>query len=175
MQLKSFLEISMNSSQSNMGVSPREQQAAYDELTDKTLTQVQSELSQKLERLTNNLTDYFRGESEILQSMAQERERNLFLEAELSAREDRIRPAQMNIAVDSEEEEQDMQATESFICELEVQLQKARSELLAAKLTMSDNNVEIENLKVKNDIVSNQVNQFFEERRNFESSFENLR
>ena len=81
----------------------------------------------------------------------------------------------MNIAVDSEEEEQDMQATESFICELEVQLQKARSELLAAKLTMSDNNVEIENLKVKNDIVSNQVNQFFEERRNFESSFENLR
>lgn len=70
MQLKSFLEISMNSSQSNMGVSPREQQAAYDELTDKTLTQVQSELSQKLERLTNNLTDYFRGESEILQSMA---------------------------------------------------------------------------------------------------------
>lgn len=42
----------------------------------------------------NNLGDYFRGESEILQSMAQERERNLFLEAELSAREDRIRPAQ---------------------------------------------------------------------------------
>lgn len=50
--------------------------------------------------------------------MAQEKERNAFLEAEISAHEDRIRPAQMNSA-ESREEEQEFQATEHFISELE--------------------------------------------------------
>ena len=119
MQLKSFLEISMNSSQStSMQLSPREQQTAYNELRDKSLVQMHHELNLKLERITNNLMDYFRGESEILQSMAQERERNLFLEAELSAREDRIRPAQWQ-SPESQQDDQDMQATEQFINELE--------------------------------------------------------
>ena len=105
-----------------MQMSPREQQTIYNELRDKSLVQIHNELNLKLERITNNLVDYFRGESEILQSMAQERERNLFLEAELSAREDRIRPAQWH-SPESQQDDQDMQATEQFINELETQLQ----------------------------------------------------
>ena len=42
-----------------------------------------------------------------------------------------------------------MAATEQFINELEASLQEARSELLSAKLQISDQNVEIANLKVK--------------------------
>ena len=68
--------------------------------------------------------------------MAQERERNIFLEAKLSAREDRLRPAQ--ISADSRDEDQDQQETEQFINELEANLQQARADLLSAKLTISD-------------------------------------
>jgi len=46
---------------------------------------------------------------------------------------------------------------------------------LSAKLTISDQNVEIENLKFKLQSVSSQVNQFVAERRTFEESFENMR
>ena len=47
--------------------------------------------------------------------------------------------------------------------------------MLSAKLTISDQTVAIENLKVKNNIVSAQVSHFLAERQSFEESFENLR
>ena len=79
-----------------------------------------------MERFATRLTDYFKGESEILQSLALERERNQFLEAELSAREDRIRPV-LPVSPTPREvgqaDDQDMAATEQFINELEAQLQ----------------------------------------------------
>ena len=57
----------MNSSQStSMQISPREQKNVYNEIRDKSLVQMHQELNLKLERLMNNLGDYFRGESEIL-------------------------------------------------------------------------------------------------------------
>ena len=49
-----------------MAVSLREQQVAYSELSDLSMCQLQSELSKKLDRLSGNLSEYFRGESEIL-------------------------------------------------------------------------------------------------------------
>ena len=105
MQLKSFLEISMNSQQNNPVLSASEREIAYEELRDKSQAQMQLDLSQTLDRLAKGLCEYFKGETEILQAMAQERERNIFLEAELSAREDRLRPAQ--ISADSRDEDQD--------------------------------------------------------------------
>lgn len=68
-----------------------------------------------------------------------------------------------------------MAATEQFINELEGQLQQARSDLLAAKLQISDQSVEIDNLKAKLQAQIEQVSHYVEERRNFEESFENLR
>ena len=131
-----------------------------------------------MERFATRLTDYFKGESEILQSLAQERERNQFLEAELSAREDRIRPVLPVSPTPREEgqaDDQDMAATEQFINELEAQLQQARADLLSAKLQISDQNVEVENLRVKLNVQSGHVNQILEERSKFEESFDNLR
>lgn len=49
-----------------MQISPREQKNVYNEIRDKSLVQMHQELNLKLERLMNNLGDYFRGESEIL-------------------------------------------------------------------------------------------------------------
>ena len=73
-----------------------------------------------VERLGTRLSDYFKGEAEIVQAMAQERERNIFLEAELSAREDRIRPmSQSNREENQDEDGEEMAATEQYINELE--------------------------------------------------------
>ena len=127
-----------------------------------------------VQRLSNRLLDYFKGESEILQSLVQERERNQYLENELSAREDRFRPV-LQSPNQAESEDQDMAATEQFINELEAQLQQARSELLSSKLQISDQKVEIENLKAKFLSQNNQISQFLEERRTFEDSFNQLR
>lgn len=77
-------------------------------------------------------------------SMAQERERNQFLEQELSAREDRIRPVlPASPKLESGVDEQDLAETEQFISELEQELQQARADLLSAKLAISDQNVEV--------------------------------
>lgn len=54
-------------------------------------------------------------------------------------------------------------------------MQQARAELLSSKLQLSDQNVEIANLKNRLNAQSNQINQILEERRNYEESFDNLR
>ena len=92
MQLKSFLDISLNS-QNHLMMSPSEREAALDEIKERSMPQLQQDLSLLLKRLGGHLRDYFKGEGDILQAMTQERERNIFLEAELSQREDRLRPA----------------------------------------------------------------------------------
>jgi len=108
MQTKSFLEIGLNS-QSILAVTDADRLDVAKELKRKTPIQVQYDIVKTLDRFTSGLIRYFRGESEILQSMAQERERNTFLEAKLSAREDRIRPA---FTPESREEEQHYAETE---------------------------------------------------------------
>lgn len=128
MQLKSFLDISLNSS-FNLQMSQTERESAHEELKEKSLGQLSQQLSLVMERLTLRLQDYFKGESEILHKMAQERERNQYLEAELSSREDRIRPVvspQPNRNNESPVSENDLAATEQFINELESQLSQAR-------------------------------------------------
>ena len=135
MQLKSFLDISMNSAV-NFYLSENEKELAFEELKGKTTAQIQQELAYVTQKLAERLADYCKGESEILKSLAQERERNQFLEQELSAREDRIRPLMQSpgAAAQDMSSEQDMAATEQFINELEANLQEARAELLSAKL-----------------------------------------
>ena len=110
MQLKSFLDISMNSSPT-MALSPNDRDLANEEIKEKTLAQLQQDLSVMIERLSHRLVDYFKGESDILQSLVQERERNHYLENELSAREDRIRPV-LSSPNQNESEDQDLAATE---------------------------------------------------------------
>ena len=91
MQLKSFLDISLNSSV-NLFLTVDEREGAFEELRGKSIAQIKQELVFVTDRLTDRLGEYFKGESEILKSLAQERQRSQFLEQELSAREDRIRP-----------------------------------------------------------------------------------
>ena len=79
MQLKSFLDISMNSAV-NFYLSESEKEVAFEELRGKPTAQIQHELSYVTHKLAERLADYCKGESEILKSLAQERERNQFLE-----------------------------------------------------------------------------------------------
>ena len=65
MQLRSFLDISMNSS-FYLVLSASEKEAAFDELKDKPQAQLQQELTLVLHRLSARLLDYFKGEQEIL-------------------------------------------------------------------------------------------------------------
>ena len=51
-------------------------------------------------------------------------------------------------------EDQDMAATEQFINELEASLQETRTELLSGKLQISDQKVEIANLKARLNVQS---------------------
>lgn len=75
MQLKSFLDISLNSSV-NLFLTIDEREGALEELRGKSIAQIKQELVFVTERLTDRLGEYFKGESEILKSLAQERERN---------------------------------------------------------------------------------------------------
>lgn len=75
MQLKSFLDISMNSSV-NLMMSSGEREAALEDIKERSMPQLQDDLSILLERLNGRLMEYFRGEADLLQAMAQERERN---------------------------------------------------------------------------------------------------
>ena len=66
MQLKSFLDISLNSSFNNVHLSQAEQDIAYDNLQDKPLFQIQQEMSMTVQSIASRLMEYFRGESDIL-------------------------------------------------------------------------------------------------------------
>lgn len=106
-----------------MVMSAGEREAALEDIKDRPMPQLQRDLAILLERLNVRLMDYFKGEADILQFMAQERERNQFLECELSSREDRIRPANLlSPDRDSHDVEQDIEATEIVVNELEAQL-----------------------------------------------------
>ena len=61
MQLKSFLDISLNSS-FNLQMSQTERESAHEELKEKSLGQLSQQLSLVMERLTLRLQDYFKGE-----------------------------------------------------------------------------------------------------------------
>ena len=88
MQLKSFLDISMNSHLGAMSEQARRE--LHSEMSTKSTIKLQSDLSKLMDNFTKQLGCYFQSESEILQSFAKERERNSYLEAEMSRKEDRI-------------------------------------------------------------------------------------
>lgn len=80
MQLKSILDISLSDSfslhQHQLSGNPEERDSALRELKSKSFTQIQQEVSFITEKLAERLGEYFRGESDILKTLAQERERN---------------------------------------------------------------------------------------------------
>ena len=100
-----------------------------------------------LSNLQARLDEYMEDEQSILQNLAKERERNQFLESELAQKETRM--VQMSSqnkkeSLEREEEndlmnESELRETEQYLNELETQLQQARTELLGAKLQLSDN------------------------------------
>ncbi len=66
MQLKSLLDISLNSSFNNVYLTPQEQENAFAEMNEKTLVEVQQELGLTVQSIASRLVCYFNGELEIL-------------------------------------------------------------------------------------------------------------